>query len=250
MVMKVPRKNPYSVFVQATYHQIDGDCPAEKIKRLGALWRTLDPQTKAEWAVHAQAPGVARNICVVNPPERPNATNIYMKEKMAEAPAGSSNERMRHVAEQWNALKIEDKAIWSKRATELQELNLQRARRAPRLRSGYNIFVRDRFHLLGGKLSHIVAAWRAAAPKVREFYIRRAAELNASVASRPQGRRHCSPRLPTALHEFVKAKIVEAPEGSPTERIRHVGLQWSALSTDEKAVWARKAAELRQTNVP
>jgi len=154
------------------------------------------------------------------------------------------------AAGQWNALTIEEKAPRSKRAAELQELNLQKAPRAPRLRSGYNVFVRDRFHLFGGGLSRVAAAWRVAAPKVRAIYMRRAAELNASVAALPRRREHCTPRLPTAMHLFVKAKIVEAPAGRPPERIRHAVLQWSALSRDEKAVWTRKAADLRQTTVP
>jgi len=107
------------------------------------------------------------------------------------------------AAGQWNALTIEEKAPRSKRAAELQELNLQKAPRAPRLRSGYNVFVRDRFHLFGGGLSRVAAAWRVAAPKVRAIYMRRAAELNASVAALPRRREHCTPRLPTAMHLFV-----------------------------------------------
>jgi len=252
LVTKIPKQNPYSVFMKEMYHQVEGNSPSEKIKSLGALWRTFDPLQKAVWVVRAQSPGVPRNVCVVPPQRLPNSRSLFFKAKIAEVLAGRPQERMRRVAAQWSSLSSEEKAVWNKRAVELREDILQKAPQAPKLRSGYQVFITDRFHVVGEKMSHVAAAWKAADPEVRRTYVRRAAELNMSAAAGVEGsgrRAPSSPRRLSSINLFVKEKYSQAPAGRPPERMRHVGLQWTALSSEEKAIWASKARELRESTL-
>lgn len=221
LVTKIPKQNPYSVFMKEMYHQVEGNSPSEKIKSLGALWRTFDPLQKAVWVVRAQSPGVPRNVCVVPPQRLPNSRSLFFKAKIAEVLAGRPQERMRRVAAQWSSLSSEEKAVWNKRAVELREDILQKAPQAPKLRSGYQVFITDRFHVVGEKMSHVAAAWKAADPE----------------------------RRLSSINLFVKEKYSQAPAGRPPERMRHVGLQWTALSSEEKAIWASKARELRESTL-
>jgi len=247
LVPKAPKQNPYGVFVKAMHHQVEGDCPSEKIRNLGALWRTLDPQQKAEWAVRALSTGAIRNVCVVPLPLQrlPSARGLYFKAKMT----GSPQERMRDVAAQWIALSKEQKAVWNQKAAKRRVEIQQKTPRAPKHRSGYQVFIADKFSVVGGRMSLVAAAWKAASTEVRQTYTQRAAELNASVATtaeRPWLRAPSSPRFLSAINLFVKEQYNQAPVGSPSDRMRHVGLQWTALSTEAKAVWAHKAAEVRE----
>jgi len=113
------------------------------------------------------------------------------------------------------------------------------ARKAPKLRAGYHVFLRERLRALDMNGSLVAMEWKAVSPIVKEQYSRRAAELNMSaIAPKRQ-------RFPNAMNLYVKANFAQVPAKNQIERMRNVTAQWSALSSEEKAVWVRKAAELR-----
>eukprot|EP00669_Euglena_mutabilis_P009120 TRINITY_DN4064_c0_g1_i2.p1 TRINITY_DN4064_c0_g1~~TRINITY_DN4064_c0_g1_i2.p1 ORF type:complete len:585 (-),score=28.25 TRINITY_DN4064_c0_g1_i2:76-1830(-) len=324
LMAKAPHQNPYTAYVKATYHQTEGENMIERTKQIGALWRTLSPEDKAAWALRVRSHASISNIPKVVPKKGfPNAMSLFTKEKMAEAPAGVSRERLRFVSTQWRALSAEDKATWVRRAAEqkasarqttyepcpvlhgtrnvyvrpqqslpnamelfidekkaaalslgssrkwmrrvraewnamsseekeawvqkaadLQQAILQTARRTPKPRSGYHVFLSDRLVALGRNMSLVAKEWKAAGPEVKERYNREAAEKNVSViASEPKRRRQKG--FQTVMNLFLKENMAGAPKGTPQERMRYIGAQWRSLSSEEKAAWSRKAAELR-----
>jgi len=324
LMAKAPHQNPYTAYVKATYHQTEGENMIERTKKIGALWRTLSPEDKAAWALRVRSHASNSNIPKVVPKKGfPNAMSLFTKEKMAEAPAGVPNERLRFVSTQWRALSAEDKATWVRRAAEqkasarqttyepcpvlhgtrnvyvrpqqslpnamelfidekkaaalslriskkwmrrvsaewnalsneekeawvrkaadLQQAILQTARRTPKPRSGYHVFLSDRLVALGRNMSLVAKEWKAAGPEVKERYNREAAEMNVSViASEPKQRRQKG--LQTVMNLFLKENMAGAPKGTPQERMCYIGAQWRSLSSEEKAAWSRKAAELR-----
>jgi len=177
------RPNSMNMYVKANMGEVSGT-PHDKMRSVGAQWTALPYEEKVAWTEKAAA---LRAVAIQAAPRRlPTAMNLYVKEKIAEAPAGSPHERMRFVGLQWAALPSDEKAVWIRKAAELRETVIKAAPRAPKRRSGYHVFLRDRLLALGGKMSVVAAEWKAAGPDVKERYNRRAAEMNSPVGASPQ----------------------------------------------------------------
>jgi len=231
-IRQVQSLNAYSAYTKAIYHEMEGRSLTEKSKKIGAQWRTLSPQEKAEWAARARPDVRNCNTEVVPPKNRLTAMSLYVKAMMSKAPEGTTQNKMRFIGAQWVSLPSEEKAVWARKAAEIVP---QKKPGAPKLRNGYHVFLHDRLRETGGRISHVTGEWKAMRSDVKDQYARRAAEWNASQADR-RGRFN-------AMSLYVKTTMADTPKGTPQERMRHVAAQWTALTTEEKAVWALKAAE-------
>jgi len=240
--LQISTANPYAAFVKLKYQQAVGNSFAEKIKNIGLMWSTLSPGEKAEWKVLAQS--AVHNTCEAPSTRLPNSMSLYVKATIAEAPAQNKIERMRYVAAQWRSLSIEEKAVWARKATELREASPHTARKRPKGRNGYHIFLSERrsgCRPIGAQArTEAAAEWKTVGPDVKKEYNRRAGEMNTLVAASPSFK-----GPPNSMSIFVKAMMAKAPAGKPQERMRYVGMQWRSLSIEEKFEWAQKAAELR-----
>jgi len=260
VVPKVKIPNAMSLFVKEKMIEAPPGLPQERLRFVGMQWRALSDEEKAIWvkraaelklqsngSIHKQVLHGHRNVYVRPHKRLPDAMQLFYNEKKAEAQVKSPQKLMRHTGAEWNALSSEEKQTWERKAADLQQAMLQTACRTFNSRSGYNVFLGDRLVALGGKMSLVAAEWQAAGPRLREQYNRRAAELNAAAIAQSERRKMpSSPRYLSTMGMYVKEKMAEAPKGTPQERMIHLGAQWRSLSSEEKAVWTRKAAEFRR----
>jgi len=254
--------NGMSLFVKANFSKAPPGNQLERMRQTAAQWSSLHSEDKAVWARKAAAlreaagskfiqfageRGLGRQVKADSRPTRPNSVSLFIKEKFREAPPGNPTEKMRHLAAEWNALSNEEKASWAQKAAELSEATLQMAPKKPKLSTGYRVFLREHqpvSRLLGPQMRRKKAAeWKALGPEVRRRYAQQAAELNASVNVTPRSK-------PNPLSLFLKEKLPGVPAGTPQDRMRFVALQWTALSSEEKAVWTQKAVDLLHKTIP
>jgi hypothetical protein len=254
--------NGMSLFFKANFSKAPPGNQLERMRQTAAQWSSLHSEDKAVWARKAAAlreaagskfiqfageRGLGRQVKADSRPTRPNSVSLFIKEKFREAPPGNPTEKMRHLAAEWNALSNEEKASWAQKAAELSEATLQMAPKKPKLSTGYRVFLREHqpvSRLLGSQMQREKAAeWKALGPEVRRRYAQQAAELNASVNVTPRSK-------PNPLSLFLKEKLPGVPAGTPQDRMRFVALQWTALSSEEKAVWTQKAVDLLHKTIP
>jgi hypothetical protein len=258
----VPKKgfpNAMSLFTKEKMAEAPAGVPRERLRFVSTQWRALSAEDKAIWVRRAAEQKASarqttyescpvlrgtRNVYVRPQQSLPNAMELFFDEKKAAALSlRSSKKWMRRVRAEWNALSSEEKEAWVQKAADLQQAILQTARRIPKSRSGYHVFLSDRLVALGGNMSLVAKEWKAAGPEVKERYNREAADMNVSVIAQPERRRQKG--FHTVMNLFLKENMAGAPKGTPQERMCYIGAQWRSLSSEEKAAWSRKAAELR-----
>lgn len=234
VVSKMTSPNAMSFFTKETMAEAPPGHPRERLRYVGTRWRALSDEEKATWAQKAaeqkvQSQGSTngmRGMYMQPHLKLPNAVRLFYTEKMAERPVG----RLKMRSSEWNALSSEEKEAWIRKAAVLQQAILQKSHRPPKFRSGYHVFISNRLVALDGNMSLVAAEWKAASSDLREQCFRRAAELNGFIST---------------MGLYFKETMTEAPKGTPQERMRYAGAQWRSLSSEEKAAWTRKAAELR-----
>lgn len=252
VVSKMTSPNAMSFFTKETMAEAPPGHPRERLRYVGTRWRALSDEEKATWAQKAaeqkvQSQGSTngmRGMYMQPHLKLPNAVRLFYTEKMAERPVG----RLKMRSSEWNALSSEEKEAWIRKAAVLQQAILQKSHRPPKFRSGYHVFISNRLVALDGNMSLVAAEWKAASSDLREQCFRRAAELNVSAMAQSKRRSRKIPSSPgfiSTMGLYFKETMTEAPKGTPQERMRYAGAQWRSLSSEEKAAWTRKAAELR-----
>jgi len=230
-IAKAPKQNPYTAFVKATYHQAEGNSLAEKIKTIGAQWRGLIPQEKAQWAVGSQSldgTRTAEGLCDAHsvyekrqtqlsaPSKSPNpkpeknrqsVMSLYVKAMMAEAPKGSSQEKLRFIGAQWRALSSTEKAVWAQKVADFGPKVPPKASQDAK------------------RVVKAASPWR-----VEPMLVTKVKTQNAYSA-------------------FTQAMFNQVEGNCITEKAKNIGALWRTLSPHEKAEWAARARSLVGTRI-